>query len=134
MWSLFRVFCNCFFSVSLDFLLLKEQVNMKGSKRNRSLDACSSAFIAFLEIIVRSFCSTPFETTFLTYKYDIDYSRDFLRIINNYYIEYCNKKIWKMNIKSFLLVLKSTLAEKYPDLKIEFYVSWQNCSVYMGLN
>ena len=66
---------------------------MKGSKRNRSLDACSSAFIAFLEIIVHSFCSTPFETTFLTYKYDIDYSRDFLRIINNYYIEYCNKKI-----------------------------------------
>lgn len=102
----FRVFCNCFFSVSLDFLLLKEQVNMKGGKRERSLDACSSAFIAFLKIIMRSFCSNPFETTFLTYKHDIDYSRDFLRTINNHYIEYCNKKNWKMNIKSFLLVLK----------------------------
>ena len=96
---------------------------MKGSKREHSLDACSSAFIAFLKIIMRSFCSNPFETTFLTYKHDIDYSRDFLRTINNHYIEYCNKKNWKMNIKSFLLVLKSTLAEKYPDLKIEFYVS-----------
>ena len=39
-----------------------------------------------------------------------------------------------MNIKSFLLVLKSTLNEKYPNLKVYFYVSCQNRYVHMGLD
>ena len=39
-----------------------------------------------------------------------------------------------MNIKSFLLVLKSTLNEKYPNLKVDFYVSCRNRYVHMGLD
>ena len=39
-----------------------------------------------------------------------------------------------MNIKIFLTVLKSTLVEKYPDLKIYFYVSRRNRCVHMGLD
>ena len=39
-----------------------------------------------------------------------------------------------MNIKSFLLNLKSTLNEKYPNLKVYFYVSCQNRYVHMGLD
>ena len=39
-----------------------------------------------------------------------------------------------MNIKSFLLVLKSTLNEKYPNLKVYFYISCQNRYVHMGLD
>ena len=44
---LVRIFCNCFYSVSLDFLLLKKQ-NTKGiTKREGFLDACSSSIIIF---------------------------------------------------------------------------------------
>ena len=39
-----------------------------------------------------------------------------------------------MIIKSFSLVLKSTLNEKYPNLKVDFYVSRQNRYVHMGLD
>ena len=39
-----------------------------------------------------------------------------------------------MNIKSFLLVLKSTLNEKYANLKVNFYVSRRNRYVHMGLD
>ena len=39
-----------------------------------------------------------------------------------------------MNIKSFLLVLKSTLNEKYPNLKVDFYVSGWNRYDHMGLD
>ena len=39
-----------------------------------------------------------------------------------------------MYIKSFLLVLKSTLNEKYPNLKVDFYVSCRNWYGYMGLD
>ena len=39
-----------------------------------------------------------------------------------------------MNIKSFLLVLKSTLNEKYANLKVNFYVSRCNRYVHMGLD
>ena len=38
-----------------------------------------------------------------------------------------------MNIKSFLLVLKSTLNEKYPILKVDFHGSRRNRYVHMGL-
>ena len=39
-----------------------------------------------------------------------------------------------MIIKSFSLVLRSTLNEKYPNLKVDFYVSRQNRYVHMGLD
>ena len=39
-----------------------------------------------------------------------------------------------MYIKSFLLVLKSTLNEKYPNLKVDFYVSCRNWYGHMGLD
>ena len=39
-----------------------------------------------------------------------------------------------MNIMSFLLVLKSTLNEKYPNLKVDFYVSGRNRYDHMGLD
>ena len=39
-----------------------------------------------------------------------------------------------MNIKSFLLLLKSTLNEKYPHLKVDFYVSRRNRYDHMGLD
>ena len=39
-----------------------------------------------------------------------------------------------MKIKSFLLLLKSTLNEKYPNLKVDFYVSRRNRYVHMGLD
>ena len=39
-----------------------------------------------------------------------------------------------MNIKSFLLVLKSTLNEKYPNLKVDFYVSRRNRYAHIGLD
>ena len=39
-----------------------------------------------------------------------------------------------MIIKSFSLVLKSTLNEKYRNLKVDFYVSRQNRYVHMGLD
>ena len=45
--ALVRIFCNCFYLVSLDFLLLKDQ-NAKGIiKREQFLDACSSNIIIF---------------------------------------------------------------------------------------
>ena len=39
-----------------------------------------------------------------------------------------------MNIKSFLLVLKSPLNEKYLNLKIDFYVFCRNRYVHMRLD
>ena len=39
-----------------------------------------------------------------------------------------------MNTKSFLLALKATLNEKYPNLKVDFYVSRRNRYVHIGLD
>ena len=39
-----------------------------------------------------------------------------------------------MNVKNFLLVLKSTLIEKYPNFKVDFYVSRRNRYVHMELD
>ena len=39
-----------------------------------------------------------------------------------------------MNIMRFLLVLKLTLNEKYPNLKLDFYVSGRNRYDHMGLD
>ena len=39
-----------------------------------------------------------------------------------------------MNIKSFLLVLKLTLNEKYPNLKVDIYIFRRNWYVRMGLD
>lgn len=78
--------------MSLDFLLLKEQNAKSITKRERFLDAYSSGIINLFKTIMHSVNSAIFETIFLTYEQDEDYSRNFLRIINNHYIEYCNKK------------------------------------------
>ena len=84
-----RTFCNCFYSVSLDFLLLKEQNTKSITKTERFFGACSSSIINFFKTIMYSVNSAIFETIFfLTYEQDKDYSRDFFRIINNHYIEY----------------------------------------------
>ena len=59
-----RTFCNCFYSVSLDFLLLKEQ-NTKGiTKTERFFGACSSSIINFFKTIMYSVNSAIFETIF----------------------------------------------------------------------
>ena len=39
-----------------------------------------------------------------------------------------------MNVKSFLLDLKSTLNEKYPNLKVDLHVSRRNRYLHMGLD
>ena len=39
-----------------------------------------------------------------------------------------------MNVNVILTVLKSTLVEKYPDFKIDFYVSRRSHYVHMGLD
>ena len=39
-----------------------------------------------------------------------------------------------MDVKSFLLVLKSILNEKYPNLKVDLHVSRRNRYVHMGLD
>ena len=59
-----RTFCNCFYSVSLDFLLLKEQ-NTKGiTKTEQFFGACSSSIINFFKTIMYSVNSAIFETIF----------------------------------------------------------------------
>ena len=39
-----------------------------------------------------------------------------------------------MNIKTFLYVLKNFLAQKYPHIEFEFYLSRRTKNVHMGLS
>ena len=39
-----------------------------------------------------------------------------------------------MYMKTFLLILKNSLSEKYPDVNIEFYVLRSSTFLHMGLD
>ena len=81
--------------VSLDFLFLPEQTAKGISKRERFFDAFVSIFKAFFQTVMQSLYPGTFKEIFSTYEWNKDYSCDFLRIINNHYIEYHNKRFGK---------------------------------------
>ena len=62
------------------------------SKKERFLDTFVSTF---LETVMQSLYLGLFKEIFSTYERNKDYSCDFLKIINNSYKDYCNKKFGK---------------------------------------
>ena len=81
--------------VSLDFLFLPEQTGKGISTRERFFDVFVSTFKGFFETVMQSLFPGSFKEFFSTYEWNKDYSCDFLRIINNHYIDYCNKRFGK---------------------------------------
>ena len=81
--------------VSLDFLFLREQTAKGIYKRERFFYAFVSIFKGFFETVMKSLYPGTFKEICSTCKRNTDYSCDFLRIINNHYIDYCNKRFGK---------------------------------------
>ena len=67
-----------------------------------------------------------------TFKPFVNYDVTTLKIINFHYLQYVQKT--KMYMKTFLIILKNRLSEKYPDVSIDFYVSRRSKFVHMGLD
>ena len=90
-----RTSCLHFYLVSLDFLFLSEQTAKGISKRERFSDAFVSIFKVFFETVLQSLYPGTFKEFFSTYKRNKDYSCDFLKIMNNHYIDYFSKRFGK---------------------------------------
>ena len=76
-------------------MFLPEQTAKGISKRERSFDAFASIFKGFFEPIMQSLCPGTFKEIFSTNERNKDCSCNFLRIINNHYIDCCNKRFGK---------------------------------------
>ena len=88
-----RIFCHHFYLVWLDFLFLPEQTAKGISKRERFL--MHLCLKGFFETVMQSLYPGSFKEIFSTYERNKAYSCDFVRIINNHYIDYCNKRFEK---------------------------------------
>ena len=76
----------CFFLNKLQKIFLKENVFL--------MHLCLLLKV-FFETVMQSLCPGSIKEIFSTYERSKDYSCDFLRIINNHYIDYCNKRSGK---------------------------------------
>ena len=76
-------------------MFLPEQTAKDISKRECFFDAFVSTFKGFFETVMQSLCPGSIKEIFSTYERSKDYSCDFLRIINNHYIDHYNKRFGK---------------------------------------
>ena len=92
---LVRILANLFYSVSDDFKYdYSTDIFTKkfGKKKEFFLDQCSHFIQEFFKGMTRVIQSHQFEIMSLTFKPDIDYLTRYIRIVNDKYIEHCEKK------------------------------------------